>query len=237
VTHSSEQVVAHCTQALLLHNGTVMERGEPRHVVNRYMDLLFGKTRSVPSLSVTPQSPGHADEGAADGASDDGAQDVFSTRPGYNPHEYQWGDGAATILDYCLSVEERSYPSAIAMGQTVTLRIAMRFHRDVVRPILGVVIKTKEGVTVYGANSDTLGNNEFALMGRKDSTVVAEAAFCCRLAPGDYFISLGVATKQGEAVTPHHRRYDAIHFQVLSTDVHFGLVNLDMTLTAQDVTS
>ena len=45
VTHSSEQIVTHCTKALLLENGKVLESGQPRSVVNRYMDLLFGKEK------------------------------------------------------------------------------------------------------------------------------------------------------------------------------------------------
>lgn len=43
VTHSSEQIVTHCSTAILLNNGAQLETGEPKHVVNRYMDLLFGK--------------------------------------------------------------------------------------------------------------------------------------------------------------------------------------------------
>ena len=43
VTHSSEQIVTHCTRALLIDKGIQLEYGEPKAVVNKYMDMLFGK--------------------------------------------------------------------------------------------------------------------------------------------------------------------------------------------------
>ena len=45
VTHSTEQIVTHCSSAILLNDGVQIETGEPRRVVNRYLDLLFGKEK------------------------------------------------------------------------------------------------------------------------------------------------------------------------------------------------
>lgn len=47
VTHSSEQIVTHCSNAILLDNGVQVETGEPKRVINRYMDLLFGKEKQT----------------------------------------------------------------------------------------------------------------------------------------------------------------------------------------------
>jgi lipopolysaccharide transport system ATP-binding protein len=160
---------------------------------------------------------------------------VFATHPGYNPHEYRWGDGSASILDYYLSVDGDMYPYAISTGQTVILGVSMRFSSSLVRPILGITIKTKEGVTIYGANSETLEVEEFKSLGQHGQVAYAKASFCCRLAPGDYFISLGIATKQSEGNTPHDRRYDAIHFQVRPITTFFGLVDLGLKLSAQEI--
>ena len=237
VTHSTEQIVTHCSQALLLNEGSALEHGEPRHVVNRYMDLLFGKERKgVPaqSSSVAEMSTEQADNiGRALNCS----EDVFNSHVGYNPHEYRWGDGAATILDFYLAADNEPYPTTVTTGQVITLRVAFRFHADLVRPILGVTIKTKEGVTVYGINSESLETDEMKLQGMKGTASVAEAVFQSRLAPGDYFISLGIATRQGEVVVPHDRRYDAIHLHLRPATIFFGLVDLDLKLTVQGMNS
>ena len=146
---------------------------------------------------------------------------MLSTRHGYNPHEYRWGDGAATILDYCLTVNGEHYPAAIVTGQTIVLRLSIKFLNNLVRPILGITIKTKEGVTVYGVNSETLDLRSFQSLGAAGSVVEVRAEFPCRLALGDYFVSLGIATKTGENVIPHDRRYDVIHLQVSPREIVF----------------
>lgn len=235
VTHSSEQIVTHCSTAILLNNGTQLETGEPRHVVNRYMDLLFGKEkkaigRGSEKLSAVPEiitsTPAYQLSRL---------EDAFATRNGYNPHEYRWGDGAATILDFYLTADDEPYTSAVSTGQQITMAVSIKFHRDFYRPILGITIKTKEGVTVYGVNSETLACDDFLKLGRSGSAIQAEIVFTCRLAPGDYFISLGIGSKHGEEVIPHDRRYDSIHLQVRPNSTFFGLADLNLKMNAEEV--
>jgi len=235
VTHSSEQIVTHCSNALLLENGKVFEAGEPLFVVNRYMDLLFGKEIKSIAPPVLSETMTAVNEVVTPEASLSYTDDVFASRPGYNPYEYRWGDGSASILDFYLSADGEDYPSAITTGQNIVLVISVKFLCALVRPILGITIKTKEGVTVYGVNSETLDVEEFKSLGQCGHVAYGRASFCCHLAPGDYFISLGIATKQGEDVIPHDRRYDAIHIQVRPAATFFGLVDLGIELTTGEV--
>jgi lipopolysaccharide transport system ATP-binding protein len=236
VTHSSEQIVTHCSNAILLNNGVQVEAGEPFRVVNRYLDLLFGKERKV----LESKSQNNSDDKRAF-VTDDTAyslsthDDIFSTRLGYNPHEYRWGDGSVSILDFYLAADHEPYPSTITAGQNIFLAVTVHFLSDVLRPVLGITIKTKEGITVYGVNSETLEGDEFQSLGQKSSVIQAEANFKCRLAPGDYFISLGIATLEGEEVIPHDRRYDSIHFQVKPHNGFFGLADLDLNLSTKTI--
>lgn len=236
VTHSSEQIVTHCSNAILLNNGMQFGAGEPRRVVNWYMDLLFGKEKKElerePHNSSSDKSVILMGEEAYILSSQ---QDVFATRLGYNLHEYRWGDGTVSILDFYLAADGEPYPSAISSGQNVCLAVSVQFFSDLLRPILGITIKTKEGVTVYGVNSETLECDEFQSLGQKASVVQAEANFKCRLAPGDYFVSLGIATRHGEEVIPHDRRYDSIHLQVRPHSGFFGLADLDLNLSVKTV--
>lgn len=235
VTHVSEQIVTHTSQALLLNSGDVICYGEPRDVVNQYMDLLFGKERrdcsdlspSISSTTIQPAQNNNLQLNFLD--------DIFASHEGYNQHEYRWGDGTAAILDFHLSAGNEPYPSIVTSGQSLVLTIAIRFYETLIRPILGITIKTKEGVTVYGANSETLETDEIKKLGCRGTVALVEAKFICRLAPGDYFISLGVATRQGEEIIPHDRRYDAIHLQIAPSTKFFGLTDLDLKLSAQKV--
>ena len=235
VTHSSEQIVTHCSTAILLSNGVQLEAGEPKHVVNRYMDLLFGKEKTA----IQTESKRHLEVPAASrtaiGYQLSQREDCFTTRHGYNPYEYRWGDGAATIFDYYLVADDESYSSAIRSGQRITLVVSVKFNRDIYRPILGIIIKSKAGVTVYSVNSETLECDGFQKLGQSSSTIQVETAFTCLLAPGDYFISLGISSKHGEEVIPHDRRYDSIHLQVMPDSTFSGLVNLELTMITKKV--
>jgi lipopolysaccharide transport system ATP-binding protein len=216
----------------LLNNGLQLEEGEPRKVVNRYLDLLFGKTQK----SVAIESAGTTDE-LTSYKTPEGGADVFETHPNYNPNEYRWGDRSATIIDFHLSAAGLDYPIAVDTGAQIKLLVFVRFDTDLVCPILGMTIKTKEGVTVYGVNTESLDSLEFRTCGRKGEIVEAEVLLSCDLAPGDYFISLGISTKEGEEVTPRDRRYDSIHLQVRPTEKFFGLVNLDSSIRAKKVSN
>ena len=235
VTHSSEQIVTHCSNAILLNNGTQLESGDPKHVVNRYMDLLFGKEK-ITLESLPAQSVNAAALPAANTAYTlSNSEDIFYSRPGYNSSEYRWGDGAATILDFYIAADDEPYPSAVTTGQTILFGISAKFNSDLLRPLFGVITKTKEGVAVNGANSEMLECTDFQTLFQKGAVMHAEASFKCRLAPGDYFISIGIATRQGEEVTPHDRRYDAIHFVVRPHTKFVGLTDLELKLSISGI--
>lgn len=239
VTHSSEQIVTHCTRAVLLNDGAMVEIGEPRRVVNRYLDLLFGRERKPAIVESDAKEVIPADGLGAEGseavlvASEyplSQTDDVFSIHPGYNHNEYRWGDGSARILDFYLAADGDAYPAAIDTGQQIVLAVSVQFVSHMVRPILGVTIKTKEGVTVYGVNSESLQAEAFEALGQAGSVIMPVIKFRCHLAPGDYFVSLGLASRQGADVVPHDRRYDAIHLHISPDTSFHGLVNLQAEL-------
>lgn len=97
VTHSTEQIVTHCSQAILLVNGRVAERGDPREVTNRYIDILFGKERKIDDSALASKDssslPAKPDQPCSTRCFLSTNIEEFSTHPGYNPHEYRWGDG------------------------------------------------------------------------------------------------------------------------------------------------
>ena len=225
VSHSTDQIVQHCDHALLLDGGLPVCAGKPRDVVNRYLDLLFGRDHpqraaEAPDAGDAPPAP------PAPFFAEDGG---FETRPNYNAHEYRWGDGAAKIVDFELRTEGQAYPVALESGARLHLALRIVFHREVVRPILGFLVKTKEGVVVYASNTEYKALPAFAARGLAGDVVDAALAFDCRLADGDYFLSVGVASRNENEVVPHDRRYDSIHFQVKGADF-FGMADLALDM-------
>ena len=234
VTHSSEQIVTHCTRALLIDKGIQLEYGEPKAVVNKYMDMLFGKEAPSKTTLLAPIASTHTPDIDASNLSTDA--DVFATHIGYNEHEYRWGDAQARILDFKLWSENVVYPASLSTGQKIELAVSIKFMNEISNPVFGVTFKTKEGVTVYGTNTNTL-NSQLPSICKAGQVIQIQSTFNCDLAPGDYFLSLGIASKHGEEITPHDRRYDVIHLQVRPDEHFFGLVNLAMGMQSKVIAS
>ena len=162
-------------------------------------------------------------------------EDIFHKKKCYNPYESRWGDGNAKIIDFHLINGIESYPSQIIAGQQINLSFSAKFFKNIIRPIFGITIKTKEGITVYGTNSELL-NCEVS---KKDissgSLIRVNSSFLWTLAPGDYFISLGIASRNGDEIIPHDRRYDSIHLQVGPNLEMFGLVDLASNINISEL--
>lgn len=231
VTHSVDQIVTHTSRALLLDAGKMVEIGQPRQVVNRYLDMLFGVGREEKEPGSAQASPDAEAEAVAGSARQlNRQQDVFSTRQAYNPYEFRWGDGAARILDFSLEADGRADSSIFQVGQQIRLGYTVKFEALVAQPIYGVTIKTKEGLRVCALNSEMLPQGGLTGAGQVGMISTVYSTFVCRLAPGDYFLSVGVASRMDNTVVPHDRRFDSIHFTVSPTRKFMGLVDLDLRL-------
>lgn len=232
VTHSTEQVVMHCDRAVLLDRGNKVEEGAPRQVVNRYLDLLYGR---APVESRDKRVRGPAREASVnqqlqgwDAGFGEREDDCFEQRAWYNPYEHRWGDGRASIVDFAVFVGEQAFPQVVTSGADVSLYLRYRFLADVVRPIFGITLKTKEGLTIYGTNTEMADTEAAPVDGNAGDAGILLCSFKLNCAPGDYFLSLGIASRDvnGEVV-PHDRRYDAIHLQVEPSGSPFiGVTNL-----------
>lgn len=241
VTHSTEQVVTHCDRAILLEGGRLADEGAPRSVVNHYLDLLYGQpaydakgpyAHGVPEEQETDRST-VLDERLRKEDPDFAcrAESLFETRPAYNPNEYRWGDKRAEIMDFFIFASELPFPPAIESGSRFIAYVRCRFIEEVVRPIFGFILKTKEGVTIYGMNTETGTVSGSLPQGAAGQSFVIRLEFDLPCAAGDYFLSIGLASRNvnGEVI-PHDRRYDAIHLRVSPGHDFVGLVNFSANL-------
>ena len=216
VSHATEQIATHCDRAVFLNDGRVVTSGKPRDVINTYLDYMFGPERVSDSIGLGMDDPavlGESDETLSV------TEDLFHSHQTYNPHEYRWGDGAARILDFSVMSEEKNHPVTVYLGDQVRLRLSIAFFQEVVRPILGFTVKTKEGVTLYNTNSELQSCREIGAAGAVGDVIGASVSFKILFAPGEYFISVGVASRRPDGtVVPHDRRYDSIQLTVVSRE-------------------
>lgn len=224
VTHSVADVVTHCNRALLLRQGRLIEDGSPAHVTNLYLDDLFGHG-NAPASGLLNASP------TATFAEEDGAAERFHTRPGYRKEEHRWGQGGAVILDYRIVADGKPYPPRIESGAETEFFFKARFDTafDAVMP--GLLIKTIDGVFLYGTNAFSASGGRIAPIAVQAGEILV-FRFVCALAlnEGHYLISFGISAGDPlQTLTPLERRYDAVLVDVGRKVPFWGLADLRST--------
>jgi lipopolysaccharide transport system ATP-binding protein len=227
VSHSPGDVVKHCDRALLIKNGVVELDGPSRDVSNLYLDELFGKKSSslterktLVNLRVKNALPYDILLSAKN--------DIFYSRPGYRKEEYRWGHGGAAILDYLVVADEQQYPSRIEGNIIADFFFKVRFDTDFDSVVPGFLIKTIEGLFLYGTNS-LISNKIIEVISVSAGDIkVFRFSLPLALNEGHYLISFGISTGYpASELVPLDRRYDSVLIHVGRDSQFWGIVDLD----------
>lgn len=222
VSHSAGDIVKHCDRAIFLKNGAIELDGSARDVTNRYLDELFGKQADAAAEPVPADSPlglTLTDQG-----------DLFASRRGYRAEEYRWGQGGAKIIDFDIQAGGEHYPADIDSTSQTDLDVKVLFERDFDSVVPGMLIKSLEGLFLYGTNSFLCSQGREHISVKAGEVRVFTFSFLMNLNQGDYLLSCGISAGNplGEMV-PLDRRYDAIMLHVSRKVEFWGLIDLAST--------
>jgi ABC-type polysaccharide/polyol phosphate transport system ATPase subunit len=193
VSHDMGLVKQLANRAIFLSNGTVQAEGDPKSVIDRYIASVL--ERQVAGSSDTRRAGGESRQ--------------------------RHGDGSSEIVDVKFHDANGGDCSTIESGQTVSVRIHAMFHRPQRNPLVGILIRTRIGMEVYGTNTRIEGYElgEF----EPGDEVTVEFRFACWLTPQQY--ALTVATQNSDG-TSHDWMDDAIVFDVVGLRHASGVADL-----------
>ena len=128
-------------------------------------------------------------------------------------------------------------PVVLPPGEPFTVNITPEADANGVALVEAQIV-TRGGIPVGKPTTIEITATNFGSIGwliivASGAVVLGDLVFASgkgQLAPGDYFVSLGLASRQGSDVIPHDRRYDSIHLQVSPDTSFHGLVNLEAQL-------
>lgn len=225
VTHATDTVISHCDRAVFMERGSISKLGDPKDVVNTYLESMFDGARLGMSRSGSP-GDGPAADAPGSELNLDERVDSCRLRPTYNETEYEWGSEHARILDYLvLDSAGRPVGPVVAAGAEVTVMMAVRFFAAQSGVIYGLTIKTVDGTTVFGTNSDLLDAKSATMAA--GHTAIVKFTLTLNLISSEYFVSLGVVARPDygdDAVL--HRRYDLFRLNVQDDHRAFGYAAL-----------
>lgn len=225
VSHSPGDVVKHCERAILLKHGCIEIDGSSRAVTNLYLDELFGKRTT--SQETPPVIDDYPEQTLLSGLADE-----FHTRPGYHADEHRWGHGGAAILDYLVVADGQRYPSRIEGNAKTDFYFKVRFDAGFDNVVPGLLIKTLEGIFLYGTNSFVSSRGRERITARAGDVKVFRFSLPLTLSEGHYLISFGVSAGDPlQELTPLDRRYDSVLLHVGRALQFWGIVDLEASFS------
>ena len=218
VSHNPETIVKHCERALLIKDHRVVMDGPSREVTNRYLDELFGKK---------PDDGKFADSTDIASQLGAGADDVFHTHPGYHAEEHRWGQGGAKIIDYLTTDGRAEYPSCFEAGTQSEFYFKVRFEEEFDEVVPGFLIKTMEGIFLYGTNSFLCMEGRQKVSVQAGDVRVFKFSLPMTLNTGCYLVSFGISSgSQMQELVPLDRRYDSVMIHVSRSVPFWGIIDM-----------
>jgi lipopolysaccharide transport system ATP-binding protein len=216
VTHDIDTVKKLCDRALFLEHGGVAALGAAKPVCDAYERALFGggSAKQAAAVVETTLDPSLTSE-----------------------CEQAYGDGRASIDEVWLENAGGERANLFASAEPLVLQFRVTFHVEVVHAVFAFMIKTREGINLFGSDTAALPD-----LSRRRYAAGQQVTFRAELAnafaPGVYYLNCGVRDDRQSEAAFLHRRLDVCLFRVRNdehTFVKSGLLNVPAMLTVANV--
>lgn len=194
VTHDLGSITQYCDRAAVLARGQVIGAGAPKDMVDLYKKSMAEELRPD------------------DGARQQGYGAGFNASARLNEHFpkspncQEYGDGAATIVDWGM-LDGHGLPLRINHGgNPLRIVVVVHFNQPCSDPIVAFTVRDLKGNDLCGTN--TLYERSPLGAMRGGETVTVSFTLSLPLQPGATSLCIGCTEYTGQALAVHHRLYD-----------------------------
>ncbi len=140
------------------------------------------------------------------------------------------GDGRAALENVELRGENGDPATVFRSGEAMAIRVTVRFSHRVQDPVVGIMIRTRIGLNVYGTNTEL----EQLRLGPVEpgAGVRVTWRFRCDLCPGEYTVTAASHDPDG---LWHDWMEDAVGFSVTDSRYTAGVANLRALVESEKV--
>lgn len=191
-SHEEELLLDLADEIWWVGEGRLIGRGDPSEALNAYRDHIAQRIRTWGQTIQTPLTP-----------------------------RLRRGDGRAQILGVEIIGQDGKPTGVLRSGETAVMRVSVKFQQAVADPVVGILIRSRMGLNVYGTNTE-LERLKFGPCSLGDALRL-NFTFRCELCPQDY--TLTVASHDSNGVL-HDWLDDAVAFAVTDKRFTTGVANL-----------
>lgn len=201
ISHDEALLESCADEIWWVRDGALAARGDPGEVLEQYRRHVAQALRASGEHQIPPLSP-----------------------------TMRTGDGRAAIEKIELLGENGDSTTIFRSGESVAIRVTVRFSEWVADPVVGIMIRTRIGLHVYGTNTEL----EKLKLGPVESGTAVQVTyrFQCNLCPGDYTVT--AASHDPDGVW-HDWMEDAVAFAVSDSRYTAGVANLKAAVEAVSV--
>ena len=201
VSHDLSLVKLISDRAIFLMGGHVEAEGEPSHVINRYIGVVLERQKAFLDAEREPSK-------------------IQAT--------FRHGDRMAEVIGVELAGRDGAPARVLESGEPVTVRVTSKFYADQPDPMVGIMIRTRIGMDVFGTNTKleklSLGHC------RAGDILSVDFHFNCWLAPQEYTLTIATQHPDGSS---HDWLDEALAFTVVAPRYTAGVANLHARAVAR----
>ncbi len=199
VSHDLGLVKQLSHRALLLLNGKIAAAGEPNFVINRYVGVVLERQNNFENEEI---------------------------RQSDSAIRSRHGDRTSEVIHVQLQNSSGEQRSAVISGERVVIRVNVLFHHDCVEPMVGILLRTRIGMDVFGTNTKIEGLQLGTF--RASTQLAIDFCFNANLTPQQYTVTVATQNDDG---TSHDWLDDVVAFEVLDAKSRAGVANLPTDIT------
>jgi len=204
VSHDIETVKKLCSKALFIKSGELAVFGEAKNVCDQYEKYLFGGSNIVAAEST------NLPELSSQGETTQFDPSLIASC------ELVYGNGKADIEANWLEDLNGRNINVIESGTPFRWCYRVKFNESVSNPIFAMLLKTREGVALYG--TDTISLKFDKLIARHGDYYEVAFEVTNVLAPGIYYLNCGVRIEPESGVEFVARRVDSAILRITSSN-------------------
>lgn len=149
--------------------------------------------------------------------------------PTYNKYEHRFGNGNASIDNYCIVQDGRINSVPVMNDRPIDIYVKIAFKAALDNPLVGISVTSSQGVLVFSTHSGWLSARTASV--QAGDVRIYRLSLMPRLGPGDWFVEIAVAENSLDMCDV---RSKVIHLTVTSTGFFDGLAQLDAAFAEMD---
>ena len=197
VSHDLGLIKRLADRAAFMLDGKIVMQGSPKDAVNQYVGFVLDRERSGQEQQIAAGS--------------------IATKT-----SFRHGDGASRVLDVQILNSSAEICRAFRPGESIILRIRAAFQKPVSNPVVGILIRNRIGMDIFGTNTRIeradLGDFE------QGDEIEIEFELDCLLSRQEYTVTVAVQYWNGLS---QDWLDDVLDFRVEDTKDVAGVLNLN----------